>query len=68
MTTGTTLTRAAARMAKAAALIACGGLAPTSREGVYTATGSTGTVYLTAPGWCASGETRATTRQPRGSP
>jgi hypothetical protein len=46
------LTRADAQLAKACALLACGGLTPTSREGVYHATGSTGTVYLTAPGWC----------------
>jgi hypothetical protein len=51
-TTGTALTATAARMAKAATLIACGQITATNREGVYHATGSTGTVYLTAPSWC----------------
>lgn len=51
-TTGDTLTRTAARMAKAATLIACGGLTATSVDGVYHATGSTGNVYLTSAHWC----------------
>jgi uncharacterized protein (DUF697 family) len=51
-TTGTTLTATAARMAKAATLIASGLLNATNVEGVYRATGSTGTVYLTSANWC----------------